>query len=350
MTLHKSVGEAIQRVTQPTPPPATKQPGPVGAFFRRPSVGMLVILIALMAVFSAFAPTAFLGVYNLRSMALSGAVIGVAALGQTFVLATGGIDLSIGAVLIFSSVISSKVFGAMGGAQGGWGAVGAGFLAGLAAAMLWGLVNGLIVTKMKVPPLIATLGTLGMALGAAQLIANGLDLRTVPGVMTDVIGYGALAGIPILVIIAIVTALIAGFVMWKTTFGVHTKAVGSNPQGALRSGIKVDNHLIIIYVLCGAFVGLSAFMSLAQFQTTSIGGHTNDNLATIAGAVLGGTSLFGGVATIFGTVIGILVPVVLQSGFVIIGVQPFWQTFAVGAVLVVAVFVDQVRRRNQQRV
>jgi len=168
-------------------------------------------------------------------------------------------------------------------------------------------------------------------------------------VMSREIGYENVAGIPLLVVIAVVVAAMCGLVLWQTGYGVHTKAIGSNPEGAVRAGLSVRRHLISIYLLSGALAGVAGVMSLAEFSTTTIGGHTSDNLTTIAGAVLGGTSLFGGIATMFGTMVGILVPVTLASGFVIVGVQPFWQTFAVGAVLVGAVYVDQLRRGSQNR-
>jgi ribose transport system permease protein len=343
----KSVGAAI---AGHVPVPAgARMPRLAKAMLARPSIGMLVILLLLIALFSALKPDAFLGTYNFRSIALSAAVIGVAAVGQTYVLATGGIDLSVGSVLVFGTVVSAKTMGAMGGIPAGWGAVVVGVLVCVVASAVWGLVNGLIVTYLRVPALIATLGTLGMSLGAAQIVSRGLDIRTVPSVMTNQIGYQNFAGIPLLVLIALAVALIGGFVLWQTRYGVHTKAIGSNPDGALRSGIPVRRHLISVYVLSGALAGVAGAMSLAQFSTTTIGGHTGDNLTTIAGAVLGGTSLFGGVATVFGTIVGILVPVTLQSGFVIVGVEPFWQTFAVGAVLVTAVFIDQIRRGTQNR-
>jgi ribose transport system permease protein len=343
----KSVGAAIAE-RMPTPD-SGRAPRWVKSLLARPSIGMLVILLLLIAVFSILKPDAFLGSYNFRSIALSASVIGVAAVGQTFVLGTGGIDLSVGSVLVFGTVVSARVMAGMGGVSAGWGTVGVGVAVCVLASAFWGLVNGLIVTYLRVPALIATLGSLGMALGAAQIVSNGLDIRSVPAIMTNDIGYANVAGIPLLVVIALVVALLAGFVLWQTTYGVHTKSIGSNPEGALRSGISVRRHLISTYVLSGALAGVAGAMSLAEFSTTTIGGHTGDNLTTIAGAVLGGTSLFGGVATVFGTIVGILVPVTLQSGFVIVGVQPFWQTFAVGAVLVVAVFVDQLRRGSQNR-
>ncbi|HEX3782650.1 MAG TPA: ABC transporter permease [Pseudonocardiaceae bacterium] len=343
----KSVGAVV---ADHLPTPATgRVPRWLRSLLDRPSIGMLVVLILLLAVFSLLRPHAFLGTYNIRNIALAAAVIGVVAVGQTFVLATGGIDLSVGSVLVFSTVVSAKVMTAMGGTDAGWGTTAVGIVVCVAAGAFWGLVSGLIVTYLRVPPLIATLGTLGMALGAAQILTGGLDIHSVPSVMTNQIGYENIVGIPLLVVIAAVVALIAGLVLWQTGFGTHTKAIGSNREGALRAGIAVRRHLVSIYLVSGALAGVGGVMSLAQFSTTTIGGHTGDNLTTIAGAVLGGTSLFGGVATIFGTVVGILVPVTLQSGFVIVNVQPFWQTFAVGAVLVIAVFVDQVRRGGQNR-
>jgi ribose transport system permease protein len=201
-----------------------------------------------------------------------------------------------------------------------------------------------------VPPLIVTLGTLGAALGLAQVITDGVDLRDVPFSLVDTIGTGRLFGqIPWLVVIAAVVAVVFGVVLAATRFGRHTYAIGSNVEAAQRSGIDVDRHLVKVYALSGFLAGLAGFLSLARFSTTTIGGHSTDNLSAIAAAVLGGTSLFGGLGTIAGTVIGVFIPIVLQNGFVITGVKPFWQQVAVGAVLIAAVYLDQLRRRTQYR-
>lgn len=310
--------------------------------------GLLIGFILLCALLALVAPV-FLTPINLLNVALQASVVAILAFGQTFVILSAGIDLSVGSVLVFGTVVSAKAMSAMGGLTAGWGTVLAGAVICLLATAFWGLVNGLIVTVLRVPPLIATLGTLGMALGAAQLVSSGLDISAVPHVLSQDIGYENIAGVPLLVVIAVIVAAVAGLVLWQSGFGVHTKAIGSNPEGGVRTGLAVRRHLVMIYTLSGVLAGVAGFMSLAEFSTTTIGGHTADNLTTIAGAVLGGTSLFGGVATIFGTVIGILVPVTLSAGFVITGVLPFWQTFAVGAVLVAAVYVDQLRRGAQNR-
>jgi ribose transport system permease protein len=172
----------------------------------------------------------------------------------------------------------------------------------------------------------------------------------VPTKLADTIGSGQLAGqIPSLVVIAAAIALVFGLVLAKTRFGRHTYAIGSNAEAARRVGINVERHLIKVYALAGLLAGVAGVMNLARFTTTTIASHTSDNLSVIAGVVLGGASLFGGVGTMAGTVIGMLIPGVLTNGLVIVGVQPFWQNVAVGAVLIVAVYFDQLRRRVRER-
>ena len=214
----------------------------------------------------------------------------------------------------------------------------------------WGILNGFLITKANIPPFIVTLGTLGMALGSALLITGGVDEREVPFKLIETIGSGRLFGeIPYLVLIAASVALVFGIILAQTRFGRYTYAIGSNLEGVRRTGVAVDRHLIKVYALGGTLAGLAGFMSLARFGTTSIGGHSTDNLDAIAAIVIGGTSLFGGVGTIIGTVVGVFIPAVLRNGFVIVGVQPFWQQVAVGAVLIIAVYLDQLRRSRYER-
>jgi ribose transport system permease protein len=266
-------------------------------------------------------------------------VLGV---GMTFVIVTSGIDLSIGSVLVFSSVIAAKVMAAVGG--DGWGVAGLGILAALVAGIAWGLLNGFLVAKAKIPALIVTLGSLSVALGLAQVITGGIDIRAVPGALTDFNTYLKILGIPALPFTALIVVIIGGIVLHKTRFGRYTYAIGSNELGARRVGINVDRHLILIYGLSGTLAGLGAILALAQFGTTTIAGQSLTNLNVIAAVVIGGTSIFGGQGSIFGTVVGLFIPAVLQAGFVIIGVEAFWQGVAVGTVLVAAVYVDQSRR------
>jgi ribose transport system permease protein len=308
----------------------------------------LLILVAIVVVFSILQFNEFATVSNLRNVATDVSILLVLAVGMTFVIVTAGIDLSVGSVLVFSGVMAGKIMQEIGGDN--WGVILVGLAVSLVAGTVWGTVNGVLITKARVPPLIVTLGTLGMALGISQVITDGVDLRDVPFTLVDTIGTGKLLNqVPYLVVIAAVVAVVFGVVLAATRFGRYTYAIGSNVEAARRAGINVDRHLIKVYALAGLLAGLAGFMNLARFSTTTIGGHSTDNLSAIAGTVLGGTSLFGGIGTIGGTVIGMFIPVVLQNGFVITGVKPFWQQVAVGAVLIVAVYLDQLRRRTQYR-
>lgn len=208
-----------------------------------------------------------------------------------------------------------------------------------------GLINGLLVAKAKVPAFIVTLGTLGAALGLAQVITGGIDLYEIPTVLVDTVGFGnVFAEVPTLTVIAAAICVLGGILLHKTRFGLYTYAVGSNPEACRRVGINVDRQLIWVYVISGTAAGIAGILSVAYFQQTTIGGNSMTALTVIAGVVIGGTSLFGGIGTIFGTVIGLLIPVVLQAGFIIIGVQAYWQGVVVGMFLIGAVYLDGVRR------
>ncbi|GAA2512093.1 ABC transporter permease [Winogradskya humida] len=305
-------------------------------------VWILGVLLVIIVAFSVAAGDKFLSVSNFSLIAQNVAVWAVLGVGMTFVIITSGIDLSIGSVLVFSSVIAAKVMQSAGG--DGWSTALIGVAAALVAGIAWGSLNGFLIAKAKIPPLIVTLGALSVALGLAQVVTGGIDIRSVPEVLTDFNIYIKILGIPALPFVALIVLVIGGVVLHKTKFGRYTYAIGSNELGARRVGIKVDRHLVFVYGLSGAMAGLGAMLSLAQFGTTTIAGQSLTNLNVIAAVVIGGTSVFGGEGSIFGTVIGLFIPAVLQAGFVIVGVESFWQGVAVGSVLVAAVYVDQSRR------
>ena len=318
---------------------------------------ILLLLGALIIFFATLRPQAFPSVYNITTLAVDASILLVLALGQTFVIITAGIDLSVGSVLVFASVVSTKLMLLMTGTSGtsfgttnaSWGVVALGTLAAILAGAAWGFVNGTLVAVARIPALIVTLGSLGMALGFAQIITGGLDVRAVPELLVDHVGTGTIVGIPVLVVIAAVATVIAALLLHLTRFGSRTFAIGSNAEAARRAGIPVRSHTIKIYMLAGAMAGLGAMMAVARFSTTTIGGHAADNLSTISAVVLGGTSLFGGIGSIAGTIIGVLIPIILLNGFVILGIPPFWQTVAMGGVLIMAVWIDQLKRRSRQR-
>ena len=166
----------------------------------------------------------------------------------------------------------------------------------------------------------------------------------------NTLGVGRAFGVvPWLVIVALLVTLVAGITLRYTRFGRYTVAIGSNHEAARRTGINVDRHLLKVYAMAGVLSGLAGILSLARFANTTIQGHDTDNLQSIAAVVIGGTSLFGGIGTIFGTLVGVFIPTVLQNGFVILRIQPFWQEAAVGGVLIAAVYVDQLKRRTRNR-
>jgi ribose transport system permease protein len=317
--------------------------GRLARLARLQALQIIIVLAVIVIVFSALKPSAFLTVFNIRGIVQDTAILAVLGVGMTFVIITGGIDLSIGSVLVFSGVVADKAMAAMGGQ--GWGAAIVGALVAIAAGLAWGLLNGFLIARAKVPPLIVTLGTLGGAIGLAQVITGGVDLRDIPTVMVNTVGFGnTVWQVPTLAVIAAVIVLAGIVLLHRTRFGLHTFALGSNPEAGRRSGLNVNGHIIAIYALSGLLAGFAGWLNLAFFQSTTISGQSSTNLSVIAGVVIGGTSLFGGYGSILGSVIGVFIPATLQNGFVIIGVQPFWQQVVVGAVLIAAVYVDQQRR------
>ncbi len=318
--------------------------------FATNTVWIFLVLVVLVAIFSVMKPDNFPTEFNIRAIATNAAVLLIIATGETFIIITAGVDLSVGYVLLFSSVTSAQAMQAFGDPTNqGWDVILLGLLVALASGLAWGVANGVLIAKAHVPPLIVTLGTLGMAWGFAEIISGGQDVRAIPLQMSRTIGQGRVLGVPWLVIIAAAVTIAGTVVLNKTRFGRYTFVIGSNEAAARRAGINVERHLVNVYALNGLLAGFAGFLSLAFFTTTTIGGHSTDNLNAIAAVVIGGTSLFGGSGTVIGTTIGVFIPAVLQSGFVIIGIQSFWQNVAVGAVLIAAVYVDQRRRRSRAR-
>ncbi|MFD5536579.1 ABC transporter permease [Streptomyces sp. NPDC127079] len=309
-----------------------------------------VILVALVAFFSVAAPGKFFTTYDITQIAVNAAIYLVLGVGMTFVVITAGIDLSIGSVLVLAAVAAGEYNLHHGGPDSGWGTVAICAVIALAVGTAWGALQGAVVASGKVPPLIVTLGGLGAALGIAELATGGQDPAGAASThLQNSLGFGKVLGIPWMVVLAAVVTALFGAVLAGTRFGEHTLAIGSNPTAVRRAGIPVGRHLVKVYGLMGLLAGLGAVMWLASYGTTSIAGHSTDNLKVITAVVLGGTSLFGGRGSVLGTVIGVFIPAVLTTGLIVIGVQQYWQDVAVGVVLVVAVYVDQLRRKTRER-
>jgi ribose transport system permease protein len=274
----------------------------------------------------------------------------IVALGQTFVMITAGIDLSLGALLGFSAMSGAWVMERTMAAGFNVPAVMViGAAATLGVGFIIGLLNGVLITKLKLAPFIATLGTLGLTSGGTLLINNGKEIDQIPARWSD-LGNSVIAGwFPFPVIVAVALCIATWLVLKQTIFGRHVYAIGSNVEAARRAGINIDMTLLAVYALAGGTAAASGILVMSRFGIAHPSFGANDLLASIAAVVIGGTSLFGGRGTIPGTIIGTAILSVLVTGLVLAGVQPFWQTVAVGAIIILAVYVDQLRSSMRGR-
>jgi ribose transport system permease protein len=306
-------------------------------------------LIIMMAIFTGLSPGKFLTLNDLSLNAQTTAPFLLMAVGETFVIITAGIDLSVGFVLVLCGVVAGEYYLSNGGANAGVGTIWVGAILGLATGAAFGALQGVAVAKLKIPPLIATLMGLGIAEGLSYLITGGHDLPSVPNTLVSSIGTGSIAGVQWLIVISFLATLLFGLILALTRFGRYTYAIGSNPEAARRVGIKVDRHLIKVYALSGLLSGIAGIVDLAYFGTTTISGHPLDNLTVITAVVIGGASLFGGRGSMLGTFFGVFIPELLATGLIILGVNQYWQYILTGLVLGAAVYLDQIRRRLRER-
>jgi len=314
------------------------------------------LFLAIFVLFAIFSPSGtFLTESNVQNIALSASGVLILGAGVTFLLVAGGIDLSVGAMVVFASVagakfMSSRTADLTGGDRAGWslwGPVLAGVVIAVVVGTLWGLFNGLVVVRTRIPPFIATLASSTVILGIAQVWTGGLNVSGAPSELQSAFGLGELFGIvPWPVVVAIVVVAVLWIVLSQTRLGLRLYAIGANPESARRAGVNVGRYTIAVYGLVGFLAGLAGMIDVARFTTATVGGYSATALNVITAVVIGGTSLWGGRGNMPGTVIGSLIPATLTSGFVIMGLQPFWQNVAVGCVLLTAVAIDQYRRER----
>lgn len=282
--------------------------------------------------------------YNLQSIAIFAVAPLLLATGQTFVIISGGIDLSTGFIMGLAAVVAAHVTNWAGGSMPlAWAAL-TGTLAAVAVAMVPGFVNGLLVSRLKVPPFIGTLGMYGVARGAAFLIAGGTTVPVGNAVFAT-IGNGRIGGVPYVVLLTAAFVLVMHYLLSQTRFGQHNYAIGANVQAARRSGIDIKAHLLWLYVLSAACAGLAGVLYSARFSAGAAQAGEPLLLDSVAAVVIGGASLFGGSGTILGTVAGAFVIAVIQYGLVFINVEPFWQFISVGVVIIISVLIDQAQRQ-----
>ena len=296
-------------------------------------------LILLMIFFSVASPY-FFTPSNLVSILLSTCVNGVLAIGVTFIIVTGGIDLSIGTTMTFASVV------------GGITAVNLGFPLPLAVLVcvltgaLVGLISGTLVSRLKIPPFIATLGMMMVTKGLSLVLSGAKPVYYPDGWNKIALG-NIIPGIPNAVLIFVAAAILATFLLNKTLLGRYDFAIGSNEEATRLSGVNVKKWLTIIYMVAGAFCGVAGMLMSSRLGSAQPALGQGYELEAIAAVVIGGTSLSGGSGTILGTVIGAFIMSVLTSGLKIMAVPQEWQTVVIGGVVILAVYIDILRKRKQ---
>lgn len=311
---------------------------------RLPPLSQLGPFIALIVACAFFALTTdrFFSGNNISLILQQVMVVGVIAIGQTLIILTAGIDLSCGMVMALGSIVMAK-FAVEHGMP--WPMA---VLAGIAVCALFGLLNGLLVTRFKLPPFIVTLGTYNIAFAITQLYSASQTITDLPAGMTwlgstfnlggTAVAYGA--------IVMILLYLLMWWWLRETGAGRHVYAVGNNPEATRLVGIPTDRVLVKVYVLAGIFYGLAALLSIARTGVGDPNAGQTENLDAITAVVLGGTSLFGGRGVILGTLIGAIVVGVLRNGLTLMGVSSVYQVLVTGILVILAVTVDQLSRKG----
>ena len=312
---------------------AAKPPIPWG------QLGPFIALVLACAFFAVTTERFFSG-ENLSLILQQVTVVGVIAIGQTLIILTAGIDLSCGMVMALGSVVMTKFAVELGLPTP------IAIVCGVAVTALFGLLNGLLVTKIKLPPFIVTLGTFNIAFAVTQLYSGAQTVTNLPDGMTWLGNTFALGGANVAYGTVLMLLLYLGAWFWlrETGAGRHVYAVGNNPEATRLVGIPTERVLLGVYVLAGVFYGIASLLAVARTGVGDPNAGQTENLDAITAVVLGGTSLFGGVASMAGTLLGSLIPVMMANGLVIMNVQPFFQLVAVGVILLIAVYLDQRRR------
>jgi ribose transport system permease protein len=300
-------------------------------------LGTLSGLFVLCVVLWALTPH-FLTVSNLLNVAEQAAIIAIVATGMTFVIITGGIDLSVGSVLAFAGVVMASTLHAEV-------PVPVALAVALGTGLCCGLVNGALITVGRLPPFIATLGMMSVARGTALMFTEGRPVSGFSGGFRS-LATGELLGIPVSVIIMVGVYVVAHFVLTRTKLGRYTYAIGGNEEAALLSGVNVKLYKAAVYGISGMLSGLAAVLLTARLNSAQPIAGMMYELDAIAATVIGGTSLLGGEGTVVGTLIGALIMAVLRNGLNLLGVSSFIQQVVIGSVIIAAVLIDMWLKRR----
>ncbi|HEV8147423.1 MAG TPA: ABC transporter permease [Bryobacteraceae bacterium] len=297
--------------------------------------GTLTALFVALAIASPH----FLTAPNLTTVVRQTAVINIMALGMTLVIISGGIDLSVGSIMALAGF-----FGADAMRRGV--PIPAAIAIGIGMGTLAGLVNGTLITRLRVNPFIVTLGTMGIIRGVTLLVSNGLAVHQVPKSFAFLGSGNDPFGIPWVLWILLVCALAMHVVLERTKLGRYAFAIGSNPDAAFYAGIPVRFHLTCVYAIAGALTGLSGMIQASRLMSGQPTEGIGYELQAIAAVVIGGGSLRGGEGSVLGTLVGAFIMGLLSDGSDLLGINPYWQQAIIGAVIILAVFLDELRKRR----
>jgi ribose transport system permease protein len=275
---------------------------------------------------------------NLSSVIRQTAVINVMALGMTMIIISGGIDLSVGSILAMGGLL-----GTMAMARGY--AIPVGIAAGIGAGLFCGFVNGFLITRLKINPFIVTLGSMGIIRGLALIISNGLPVHDVPKNFS-ILGGGSVLGLPSVLWILLLCAIAVHVILEHTRLGRYAFAIGSNPEAALYAGINVNLIVVAIFTIAGMLTGLAGMIEASRLMTGQPTAGNGYELQAIAAVVIGGGSLRGGEGGVVGTLIGAFIMGLLSNGSDLLGISPFFKDVIIGAAIIAAVAVDELRKRR----
>lgn len=305
-------------------------------------MGPFIALVVTMAFFT-LKTDRFFQAQNFSLVLQQVMIVGVLAIGQTLIILTAGIDLSVGTVMALGQVIMTKL-----AVANGVPALPA-LLLGILTCVGFGVLTGGLVTGVRLPPFIVTLGTLNIAMALVHIYSNEETIANPPSAMTYFGRTFSIGGTDITYAVVLMLALYAvfWFVLTQTTWGNHIYAVGNNPEATRLAGIRTDRLLISVYVVAGAIYGLAALLLIARTEVGDPNAGQTDNLDSITAVVLGGTSLFGGRGTVIGTLIGAVIVGVFRNGLTLIGVEVIYQYLVTGILVILAVAVDQLTHRRR---
>jgi fructose transport system permease protein len=309
---------------------------------RYPALSPGIVLVIAVIVFGLLNPR-FYYANNLSLITQQVAVVGTLAIAQTLIILTAGIDLSVGAIMVLCSMVMAQT-----ASQNGLPAPLA-LLLGIIVGLASGGLNGVLVTRLNLPPFIVTLGTLNIFLALMLLYSNSASVigQNIPTLITATGSTFSIGGMSITygVVLMLLLYIVVAFVLGKTAWGRHVYAVGDDPESARLAGISVDRVLMSVYVVVGAIMAIGAWTQIGRANAASPNAGTDINLDSITAVVIGGTSLFGGRGTIWGSLLGALIVGVFRNGLALAGLDVLYQTLAVGILIVVAVSLDQWIRK-----